>query len=454
MIWYDVYKFNNKALGEKMANAQAVWDRSLEALRQEMTQLSFNSWIKDVVPVVIQGDVLVLQAQNEFYCSTLNNLYAKSIVDAVNSANGTGYKVKIITPDETGRYLEPKPQKRDLGFYLNPRYTFDSFVIGSSNNFAHAASLAVAENPAKAYNPLFIYGGVGLGKTHLMHAMGHRILENNSDTKILYVTSETFLNELIESIRENKNALFRARYRNVDVLMVDDIQFIVGKESMQEEFFHTFNALHVAGKQIIISSDKPPKEIPTLEERLRSRFEWGLIVDIQSPDLETRIAILRKKALIDNLDVSDSVLQYIAGKVQSNIRELEGSLTRVIAYAILEKRPVDISLADTALKDIIPEFAPRKITPELIQEVVADYYSIPFSDMSSKRKDRNMAYPRQIAMYVCRTLTDIPLKQIGTLFDGRDHATVKYACDKIAEDVKKDKELAVKVDDIIKRIKE
>ncbi|OQB25449.1 MAG: Chromosomal replication initiator protein DnaA [Firmicutes bacterium ADurb.Bin182] len=436
-----------------MANAQAVWERSLDTLKQEMTQLSFNSWIKDIVPVVIRDEVLVLQAQSEFYCSTLNNLYLKSIVDAVNASNGTNYSIKIISPEERIHYIAPKPKKIEPGFFLNPRYTFETFVIGSSNNFAHAASLAVAKNPAKAYNPLFIYGGVGLGKTHLMHAIGHSILENNAHSNILYVTSETFLNELIESIRENKNALFRARYRNVDVLLVDDIQFIVGKESMQEEFFHTFNALHVAGKQIVISSDRPPKEIPTLEERLRSRFEWGLIVDIQPPDLETRIAILRKKAMIDNLDVSDSVLQYIAGKVQSNIRELEGSLTRVMAYAILEKRPVDINLADTALKDILPEFAPRKITPELIKEVVADYYSIAYSDMSSKRKDRNMAYPRQIAMYLCRTMTDIPLKQIGSLFGGRDHATVKYACDKIASDIESDRELAVSIDDMIKRIK-
>ena len=314
-----------------------------------------------------------------------------------------------------------KPEKtetesNEIDSLLNPKYTFNTFVIGNSNRFAHAASLAVAEAPAKSYNPLFIYGGVGLGKTHLMHAIGHYILSQNPKSKVLYVTSEKFTNELINSIQTNKNVEFRNRYRNVDVLLIDDIQFIAGKESTQEEFFHTFNALHEANKQIIMSSDRPPKEIPTLEDRLRSRFEWGLITDIQPPDLETRIAILKKKADMENLEVDNEVLAFIAKRIESNIRELEGALTRIVAYSSLTNSNLDVAVADEALKDIIFNHRPKKITPELIQNVTADYYQLKVEDLKSKKRNRPIAYPRQVAMYLCRELTDLSLPKIGDLF--------------------------------------
>src|SRR5699024_8141486 len=310
---------------------------------------------------------------------------------------------------------------------LNPKYSFDTFVIGNSNRFAHAASLAVAEAPAQSYNPLFIYGGVGLGKTHLMHAIAHYILSQSPDTKVVYVSSEKFTNELINSIREYRNEEFRNKYRNVDVLLVDDIQFIAGKEGTQEEFFHTFNALHEANKQIIISSDRPPKEIPTLEDRLRSRFEWGLIADIQAPDLETRIAILKKKAKVENINVPDDVMLYIATKIKSNIRELEGALIRMVAYSSLTNEDITVELAEEALKDIISNDKPKEITVNSIKDVVSKDFSIKIEDFNSKKRTRAIAYPRQIAMYLTRELTDLSLPKIGDEFGGRDHTTVIHA---------------------------
>ena len=336
---------------------------------------------------------------------------------------------------------------------LNPKYTFDTFVIGNSNRFAHAAALAVAEAPAQAYNPLFIYGGVGLGKTHLMHAIGHYILNQNPHSKVVYVSSEKFTNELINSIRDDRNNEFREKYRNVDVLLIDDIQFIAGKESTQEEFFHTFNALHEANKQIIISSDRPPKEIPTLEDRLRSRFEWGLISDIQPPDLETRIAILKKKAKMENLNIPDDVMLYIATKIQSNIRELEGALIRIVAYSSLTNKEVTVELAEEALKDIISDTKPRKITVDLIKEVVAKEFNVKIEDFNSKKRTRAIAYPRQIAMYLTRELTDLSLPKIGDEFGGRDHTTVIHAYDKIANDIKESEDFKNRVDNLIKDIK-
>ena len=335
---------------------------------------------------------------------------------------------------------------------LNPKYTFDSFVIGNSNRFAHAASLAVAEAPAKAYNPLFIYGGVGLGKTHLMHAIGHYALQNNPNTKVVYVSSEKFTNELINAIRDDKNDEFRNKYRKVDILLIDDIQFIAGKERTQEEFFHTFNELHGANKQIILSSDRPPKEIPTLEDRLRSRFEWGLIADIQAPDFETRMAILKKKADVEKLNVANEVMVYIATKIKSNIRELEGALIRIVAYSSLTNRPITVELAGEALKDIISNKQNKNVTIDVIQDVVAAYFNLRIEDLKSQRRTRNVAYPRQIAMYLSRKLTDMSLPKIGEEFGGRDHSTVIHAYEKISDSLNTDESLQHTVNDITKKL--
>ena len=335
---------------------------------------------------------------------------------------------------------------------LNPKYTFDSFVIGNSNRFAHAASLAVAESPAKAYNPLFIYGGVGLGKTHLMHAIGHYILANNPKSKVVYVSSEKFTNELINSIKDDKNVEFRNKYRNVDVLLIDDIQFIAGKERTQEEFFHTFNDLHEANKQIILSSDRPPKEIPTLEDRLRSRFEWGLIADIQPPDFETRIAILKKKADVENLNIPNEVMVYIATKIKSNIRELEGALIRIVAFSSLTNKEIGIDLASEALKDIISSRNSKQVTIELIQDIVSSYFNLKVEDFKSSRRTRNITFPRQIAMYLCRKLTDMSLPKIGEEFGGRDHTTVIHACEKISKGLKEDENLQDNIAELTKKI--
>jgi chromosomal replication initiator protein len=335
---------------------------------------------------------------------------------------------------------------------LNPKYTFDTFVIGNSNRFAHAASLAVAEAPGKAYNPLFIYGGVGLGKTHLMHAIGHRILENNPGIRLMYVTSEKFTNELINSIKDDRNEVFRNKYRNIDVLLIDDIQFIANKERTQEEFFHTFNTLYETNHQIIISSDRPPKDIPTLEDRLRSRFEWGLLADIQPPDLETRIAILRKKADMENIKVADDILLFIAQQIQSNIRELEGALVKIMAYASLNERNIDIDVAGDVLKDIIKDDQPQKITVDRIQKIVSSYFNMKPDDFKAKKRSRAISYPRQIAMYLCREMTDLSLPKIGEEFGGRDHTTVIHACEKIMGDMEKEPEIKLTINELKKRI--
>ncbi|MCG8254766.1 chromosomal replication initiator protein DnaA, partial [Clostridioides difficile] len=334
-----------------------------------------------------------------------------------------------------------------------PKYTFDTFVIGNSNRFAHAACVAVAESPAKAYNPLFLYGGVGLGKTHLMHAIGHHIVSQKKDSKVVYVSSEKFTNELINSIKDDKNEEFRNKYRNVDVLLIDDIQFIAGKERTQEEFFHTFNTLHEANKQIIISSDRPPKDIPTLEDRLRSRFEMGLITDIQAPDFETRIAILRKKAQLERIDVPNEVMSYIAKNIKSNIRELEGALTRVVAYSSLSNRVISFDLATEALKDIITTSKNEEINVLRIKEKVSSVFNLKMEDFNSKKRTRSIAYPRQIAMYLTRELTDLSLPKIGEEFGGRDHTTVIHAHDKVSKDIEESEEIKTKIDKIISDLK-
>ena len=334
---------------------------------------------------------------------------------------------------------------------MNPKYTFQTFVIGNSNRLAHAASVDVAGSPTKAYIPLFIYGGVGLGKTHLMHAIGHYILKQNIRSKVVYISSETFTNELINSIRDDRNNEFRSKYRNVDVLLIDDIQFIAGKESTQEEFFHTFNSLYEANKQIIISSDRPPKEIRTLEERLRSRFEQGLIADIQPPDLETRIAILRKKAKSENLSISDDVMLLIAKKIHSNIRELEGALIRVVAYSSLTNGEINEELANEALKDILSNSKPKKVTPSAIKDVVGNYYNIKIEDFNAKKRNKSVVLPRQIAMFLCRELTDLSLPRIGEEF-GRDHTTIMHAYEKISSDIKIDTQLKSVLEELKSKI--
>ena len=395
-------------------------------------------------------------APNEFIQNILENRYLNLIESCVSQLSLKKYQIKFILDEreiqDTNEEHKSNTIKKSYP-NLNPKYTFDTFVIGNSNRFAHAACVAVAESPAKAYNPLFLYGGVGLGKTHLMHAIGHHIMCQQEDPKVEYVSSEKFTNELINSIKNDKNEEFRNKYRTGDVLLIDDIQFIAGKEGTQEEFFHTFNALHEANKQIIISSDRPPKEIPTLEDRLRSRFEMGLITDIQPPDFETRIAILRKKAQLENINVPNEVMTYIAKYIKSNIRELEGALTRVVAYSSLTNKNISLELATEALKDIISSPKSEEITVNIIKEKVSEAFNIKMDDFNSKKRTRTIAYPRQIAMYICRELTDLSLPKIGSEFGGRDHTTVIHAHDKISKDIEENQQIKEKIDKIISDLK-
>ncbi len=437
-----------------------IWNEVLNLMKVELTEVSFNTWLKTIEPISLSSDKIILAAPNEFTKGILVGRYLNLIKNAVKHVTKKDFDIQFIIPGEeyslnVGQsVVQENVVENNQRAQLNPKYTFDTFVIGNSNRFAHAASLAVAEAPAQAYNPLFIYGGVGLGKTHLMHAIGHYILNQNPSSKVVYVSSEKFTNELINSIREYRNEEFRNKYRNVDVLLIDDIQFIAGKEGTQEEFFHTFNALHEANKQIIISSDRPPKEIPTLEDRLRSRFEWGLIADIQPPDLETRIAILRKKANVENIKVNDDVMLYIASKIESNIRELEGALIRIVAYSSLTNSEVTVELAEEALKDILSSNKAVEITVDSIKEIVSKYFKIKIEDFNSKKRTRAIAYPRQIAMYLTRELTDLSLPKIGDEFGGRDHTTVIHAYDKVTADMKKNPDLKRKIEDMIKQLKE
>ena len=414
-------------------NETAIWEKAQGLLRDEMSEPSFDTWISPLNVLKLRGDALYIDTTSDFIKKHILMRYSMLITSAVSQAAGRSLRVEFVTPQEAETLFPRTDNTVTASFSLNPKYTFDTFVVGNSNRFARAAALAVAEAPAEAYNPLFIYGGVGLGKTHLMHAIGHRIREDYPDKKLLYISSENFTNELITAIQQNKNAEFRNRFRNVDVLMVDDIQFIAGHNSTQEEFFHTFNTLHTAGKQIVISSDKPPKEIMRLEERLVSRFEWGLVADIQRPDLETRIAILRKKALSENLQVGDDVLELIAGRIESNIRELEGSLTRVVAFSDLKGSPVTREVAEEALRDILAVKDPKRITCDAIKQAVADYYGIAAAELTAKRRSREVVIPRQVAMFLAREMTDLSLTQLGAAFQ-RDHSTILHACDKVAED--------------------
>lgn len=448
------------------------WTEIIEYLRieHELSNISFTTWIQPLkVYDIINGTVFILVKMNASI-EYIEKKYLLPLKVSIAEVTGEEYEVVLISEDDEKIHelLEPdqkkknKPPSEKAG--LNPKYTFDTFVVGGNNNFAHAASLAVAESPGKVYNPLFLYGGVGLGKTHLMHSIAHFILDNNSNKNVLYVTSEVFTNELITALRmgrtegnESSMTKFREKYRNNDVLLIDDIQFIIGKESTQEEFFHTFNHLHTSGKQIIISSDKPPKDIETLEARLRTRFEWGLIADISSPDYETRMAILQKKIELDNLEkynISTDVLDYIAGNIKSNIRELEGSLNKLIALYKLNNNhnPIDISLAAEALKDIVSAENIREITPQLILDIVADHFGITVADLKSNKRNSEIAVPRQICMYLMRTMTDTALKGIGVILGGKDHSTIKYGSEKIASEINKDEVLANTINIIKKKI--
>lgn len=438
---------------------EQIWEEALKMIEEETSPVSFATWIQPIVPCGIIGNKIILQVKESFLKEIIEKRHLPLIRTAIKMVTKNEYDIMITTEEEQNagnlhNLAAEKPAENELARNLNPKYVFDSFVVGNSNRMAHAASLAVAESPAQAYNPLFLYGNSGLGKTHLMHSIGHFILDRNPQAKVLYVTSETFTNELINSIQNNKNEEFRNKYRNIDILMIDDIQFISKKEGTQEEFFHTFNALYESNKQIIISSDRPPKEIKTLEDRLRSRFEWGLIADVQPPDYETRIAILKKKAERDNLTVPDDVMAYIAKNIASNIRELEGALTRIVAFATLTNQDISIALAENSLKDIFSENSATPLTPELIQQVVAEYYNIRVEDIQGSKKPKNIAFPRQVSMYLCRKLLDISLPKIGESFGGRDHTTVIYAISKIEKQLESDEGLQKTVHALEKEIKE
>lgn len=442
---------------------QERWQEVLTVIQTKLSKPSFDTWFKATKAVKYTDTQILITAPTTFAVEWLESRYTKLVSSVILEMTGKQVEVKFIIeeaaqaePEEVQPQTPPPRvamQEEPVSNILNPKYTFDTFVIGSNNRFAHAASLAVAEAPAKAYNPLFLYGGVGLGKTHLMHAIGHYILEHNPKSRVVYTTSEKFMNEFINAIRDNRGESFRNKYRNIDILLIDDIQFLAGKESTQEEFFHTFNALHNDNKQIVISSDRPPKEIETLEERLRSRFEWGLITDIQPPDLETRIAILRKKAKADNLDIPNEAMVYIANQINTNIRELEGALTRVVAYSTMTNQDITTHLTAEALKDIIPTGRPKMITIQDIQQRVGEYYGLRLEDFKARKRTKAIAFPRQIAMYLSRELTDYSLPKIGEAFGGRDHTTVIHAHEKITQSLNHDQELYKVVQNLIEKIK-
>lgn len=459
-----------------MNEVKEKWPEIIEHLRveHELLNVSFNTWIKPLKVYDVIDDTAYILVNKDSSVEYIDKKYRLPLMVCIAEITGKEYEIQFVSEDDdklneihnasidNGQKKKTKSLAEKAG--LNPKYTFDTFVVGGNNNFAHAASLAVAESPGEVYNPLFLYGGVGLGKTHLMHSIAHFILDKNPKKKVLYVTSETFTNELIDALRNGKTAgnesamlNFRDKYRNIDVLLIDDIQFIIGKESTQEEFFHTFNHLHTLGKQIVISSDKPPKDIETLESRLRTRFEWGLIADISSPDYETRMAILQKKIELDHLEkynIKNDVLDYIAANVKSNIRELEGSLNKLIALYKLNNNnnPIDIALAAEALKDIISSDNRREVTPELILDIVADHFGITVADLKSKKRDSEIAVPRQICMYLMRTMTDTALKGIGAVLGGKDHSTVKYGVEKIAKDIESDEMMTNTINIIKKKI--
>ena len=446
------------------------WNQILNKMKQEYcsSNIAYNTWVAPLTVYEVKDNTVYILVKLKASLEHIEEKYLLPFKVCIAEITGVEYEVAFVT-ENTAVIQEKKDiavkNTRVNAIYekanLNPKYTFDTFVVGSNNRFAHAASVAVAESPGESYNPLFLYGGVGLGKTHLMHSVAHYILKHDPSKKVLYVTSETFTNELIEALKVGKNGnemamtSFREKYRNNDVLLIDDIQFIIGKESTQEEFFHTFNNLHLAGKQIIISSDKPPKDMETLEARLRTRFEWGMIADISSPDYETRMANLRKKEELDALEKyhnPEEVMQYIAKNIKSNIRELEGSLNKLIAHSNLENKPIDIPLAAEALKDMISPDDNRAVSPELIIEVVSEHFNVPVAELKGKKRNAEIVLPRQIVMYLCRNMTDTPLKSIGALLGGKDHASISHGVKKIEQDMKTDEALNNTINIIRKKI--
>jgi len=437
--------------------ADGVWNEISGRLREALNENTFSTWFSEVGASSITDEELVLTVPNNFTREWIEGHFLGLIgaaIAEVDSERAIRLEVAKQAPRAAGAETKPLEQT-PAALGINAKYTFDSFVIGSSNRFAHAAALAVAEAPAQAYNPLFIYGGTGLGKTHLLQAISQYVGEHPGNLSVRYVTSETFMNDFINSLRDKRIEGFKQRYRTYDLLLVDDVQFFEHKERIQEEFFHTFNSLYESGSQIVMSSDRPPREIATLEERLRSRFEWGLITDIQPPDLETRIAILRKRVKTDNISVSDpQVLTFIAGRVSTNIRELEGALTRVVAFCSLTGRPMTEEVAQDVLKDVFPQGELPQVTIERIQEITSDRFSLSLEELCGDKRSQNIVYPRQVAMYLSRELTDSSLPKIGKQFGGRDHTTVIHATSKIARLIREDRSVYNLVQELTARIKQ
>ena len=434
------------------------WNDILEFMKTEynLTNVAYNTWLLPLAVHSVKGNTIIISIDDSkvgaFSVDFIKNKYGQFLRTAIAEMLNKDYEIQYVLLSNAPVESAPVRRKNDSYNNLNPKYTFDTFVIGNNNKFAHAAALAVAESPGQVYNPLFIYGGVGLGKTHLMHSVAHYFLENNPDAKVMYITSEKFTNELIHAIRNQNATEFRDKYRNNDILLIDDIQFISGKESTQEEFFHTFNALYEAKKQIIISSDRPPKEIKTLENRLCSRFEWGVIADIQSPDYETRMAILNKKVEDDGLFIEPAILEYIAVNVKSNIRELEGSLNKLIALSKLKKQSITMTLATEAIHDYVSSDVKRTVTLSYIVNIVADHFNLTPQEIYSKNRSSKIAYPRQIAMYMCRKYLDMSLTDIGKLIGDKDHTTVMHAVKRIEEDLKNSQTLQNALDVLLKKL--
>ena len=455
-----------------MEELKQKWDLIIQTLKEDydITDMSFRTWIKPIQVYSVVGDkitLLIPENNNDsdgkglsynMRVGYIERKYLAAITLTIAEIMGREYDVTLMSSIDKEK-IDKKQKQKDTSASknnniqnLNPNYTFETFVIGNNNNLAHAASLAVAETPGEVYNPLFIYGGVGLGKTHLMQAIAHFIIASDPSKKVLYVTSETFTNELIESVKTNKNTEFRNKYRNIDVLLIDDIQFIIGKVSTQEEFFNTFNDLYLLGKQIVISSDRPPKEMETLSERLRTRFEMGLPVDIQIPTYETKMAIINRKAEISGLDIPYEVSDYVATHIKSSIRELEGALTKLSAFSKLSHTPITVEFAEQTLKDLISPDAKKEITPELIIQTVADHFNVKYDDLLSSKRTADIVHPRQIAMYLCRQMTTAPLQAVGKALGNRDHTTVIHGAEKIAQEVVKNDSMRNTIDIIIKKI--
>ena len=441
----------------QLLTAEDLWTAISDRLRGALNDTTYGTWFGEAQGRELNDEVFVLAVPNDFTREWIEGHFIDLISAALHDATGEDRRIEIRVDQnvKSGGSLEEPARKTAVATAIQAKYTFDSFVIGSSNRFAHAAALAVAEAPAQAYNPLFIYGGTGLGKTHLLQAVGQYVAEHSGSLTVRYITSETFMNDFINSLRDKRIEGFKQRYRTYDLLLIDDIQFLEHKERIQEEFFHTFNSLYEAGRQIVISSDRPPREISTLEERLRSRFEWGLITDIQPPDLETRIAILRKKVKTDGIHVPDpQVLTFIASRVSTNIRELEGALTRVVAFSSLTGRPMTVELAEDVLKDVFPQGESQEVSIERIQTTVSDRFSLSMEELCGDRRSQNIVYPRQVAMYLSRELTDASLPKIGREFGGRDHTTVIHATSKIARLIREDRSVYNLVQELTARIKQ